>query len=105
MLAFVDRNALSYAVSSMSRSLVIAVALLAACADKQLEQLQDIKDEVCACKTPECGEAAMKKVPQGEKMKSDAKKQRLARDMMDCMAKLLEQGRPTTDPDAEAPPP
>ena len=103
MLAFVDRNALSYAVSSMSRVLVIAVALLAACADKQLEQLQAIKAEVCACEDPACGEAAMKKVPPGEKIKSTAKKQRVAKEMMECMAKLLEQGRPTTDPDAAVP--
>ena len=88
----------------MSRSLVIAVALLAACGDKQLEQLKDIKDEVCACKTIACGEAAMKKVPQGD-LKTSRKMQHVARDMMECMAKLDAGDRPVTDPDAEQPEP
>ena len=86
----------------MSRLLVIAVALLGACGDKQLEQLRDIKEEVCACKTVACGEAAMKKVPQGD-LKTSRKMQHVARDMMECMAKLNAGDRPVTDPDADQP--
>ena len=86
----------------MVRWLVIAVAL-AGCGDKQLEELRAVRDEVCACKTPACGEAAMKKVPQGT-IKSTHAMQRVANEMLDCIAKLSET-RPTTDPDApeEAP--
>jgi hypothetical protein len=95
----------SYAVVSMVRSVVIAVALvvfLGACGDKQLKELTAIKDEVCACKTPACGEAAMKKVPQRE-IESSHRMQSVANQMLDCMAKLYERQRPATDPDAEAP--
>ena len=92
----------SYAVSSMLR--VLAIAFLAtACGDEQLERMTAIKDEVCACKTPACGQTAIAKM--GEvKVKADRKAQRLARAMLDCMAKLNEAGRPTTDPDADLPP-
>lgn len=96
--------AVSYAVGSMWRLLVTAIALLAGCGDKQLERLEAIRDEVCACKTPACGEAAMKKVPQ-EDLGSSRKLQQVASDMIDCMAKLYAEGRPSTDPDAEAPDP
>jgi hypothetical protein len=89
----------------MCRSVVIAVALvLGGCGDKQLETVSAIKDEVCACKTPECGETAMSKVPQDE-LKSSRKMQRVANEMLDCMARLYEAKRPTTDPDAETPEP
>src|SRR5687767_687035 len=94
---------LSYAVGSMCRWLVIAIALVA-CGDEQLERIQAIKDEVCACKTPACGEAAMKKVPESE-IKSNPKTQRVAREMLDCMAKLQDSDRPTADPDAAEPEP
>jgi hypothetical protein len=85
----------------MVRCFVIAVALIG-CGDKQLEELQAIRDEVCACKTPACGEAALKKVPQGT-LESSHKMQRVAGEMMDCIAKLNEAERPSTDPDAEEP--
>ncbi len=91
----------SYAVGSMVRSLVIAVALLG-CGDNQLEELETIRDEVCACKTPACGEAALKKVRQ-DKIKSSRKMQHVANAMLDCMSKLSDAERPSTDPDAETP--
>jgi hypothetical protein len=87
----------------MVRWFVIAIAL-SACGDKQLEALEDVRDEVCACKTPECGEAALKKVPQGT-IKTSQKMRRVAAEMMDCVAKLNEAQRPSTDPDAETPGP
>jgi hypothetical protein len=92
----------SYAVGSMARSLVIAAALLVGCGDNQLEELETIRDEVCACKTPACGEAALKKVRQ-DKIKSTRKTQRVASEMMNCMSKLADAERPSTDPDAETP--
>ena len=95
----------SYAVGSMVRFVVLAVAVLVgACGDKQLESLEAIKGEVCACKTPACGEAAMKKIPQGE-IKSTHKMQKVASAIHDCMAKLYDAQRPSTDPDSEVPEP
>jgi hypothetical protein len=79
------------------RALVIIV-ILAACGDKDVAQLEGIRDQVCACETIECGEAALTKVPAKE-IKSNRRTQRIARLMMDCMARLYEQGRPSTDPD------
>jgi hypothetical protein len=86
----------------MVRFVVIAVALLG-CGDKQLETLEEIRDEVCACKTPACGDAAMKKVPQDE-TKSTRKTRRVASEMLECLSKLYEV-QPSTDPDAETPEP
>ena len=85
----------------MCRYVVIAVALLAACGDKQVDQLTAIKKEVCACKTVACGEAAMKKVPHTE-LKSDRKMQRVARDMLDCLARLYNE-KPVTSPESADP--
>ena len=86
----------------MCRALVIIVAVLCGCGDEQLERIEAIKEEVCACKTPECGEAAMKKVPTNT-IESTRKTQRVAREMMDCLKKLYDKERPVTDPDAELP--
>jgi len=85
----------------MVRFVVIAVALLG-CGDKQLETLEEIRDAVCACKAVACGEAAMKKVPQ-DQIKSNRKMQRVAAEMLDCMSKLYDADRPSTDPDEETP--
>ncbi|MBS1120045.1 MAG: hypothetical protein H6Q90_2273 [Deltaproteobacteria bacterium] len=79
---------------------VIAVGLGIGCRDKALEQLQAIQHEVCACKTPSCGEAALKKVPQQD-VKATRDSQAAARKMMECMAKLYLSERPSTDPDSE----
>jgi hypothetical protein len=85
----------------MVRSLVIAAALLG-CGDSQLAELEAVRDEVCACKTPACGEAALKKVRQ-DKLETNRKMQRVATEMLDCMSKLADAERPSTDPDAETP--
>lgn len=98
---------LSYA-GAMSRALVIAAALAAlgagalgaGCRDARLAKLREIRDEVCACKAPACGEAAMKRVPQ-EKVESDHMAQKIANEMLECLAKLYIADRPSTDPDAE----
>jgi hypothetical protein len=74
--------------------------MLAACTDHRIERLTRIKSEVCACKTVSCAEQAMKGVPQ-DTGKSTHRTQVIARDMMDCLAKLAAAERPTTDPDAE----
>ena len=101
---------LSYA-EAMSRALVIAAALAAlgalgalgaGCRDARLAKLREIRDEVCACKAPACGEAAMKRVPQ-DKAEADHRAQKIANEMLECLAKLYIADRPSTDPDAEAP--
>jgi hypothetical protein len=90
----------------MFRACVIGVAVLAAsaCRDEGLVELEELKDEVCACKTPACGEAAIKRTPQ-EGIEKNHRSRQIARDMLDCMAALYKADRPTTDPDAEQPAP
>lgn len=83
----------------MVRAAVLAVLAAAACGDPQLVKLEEIRDEVCACKTPECAAAALKKVP-AKDVVSDHRSQKLAKSMMECVAELNAQDRPSTDPDA-----
>lgn len=84
------------------RSWLAILVTFAACRDPQIERLATIKAEICACKTASCAERAMKLVPQGT-IKSTHRTQTIARDMLDCLAKLQAAERPTTDPDAEEP--
>ncbi len=77
----------------MFRRAVIWVALASACSDSQEVRLEKVKDEVCACKTAGCAEKAMKSVPQQDVV-SNHRTQQLARDMLDCLAKLYEAERP-----------
>ncbi|MDQ3370325.1 MAG: hypothetical protein M3680_33315 [Myxococcota bacterium] len=88
----------------MVRALVIGVAVLAAtaCRDPGLAELEAVKAEVCACKTAACGETALKKVPQHD-VESNHRSQRIAREMLTCMADIYAADTPTTDPDAEQP--
>jgi hypothetical protein len=78
---------------------VILVAMLSGCADREIAQLEHVKRAVCACKDSKCAEAAMKALPQGD-VKANHREQLLARDMLDCLAKLYAAERPVTDPDA-----
>lgn len=93
----------SYAVGSMCRFVIAVALVLAGCGDEQLDRMTAIKNEVCACKTVACGETAKKKIPQDE-LQSSHKMQRVANEMLDCLARLYDQKRPTSDPDVEAPP-
>ena len=86
----------------MSPWCVICVALLfGGCGDREAATLDQVKQVVCACKTAACGEAALKGVPQSE-IKSTHRAQVVARQMLDCLAKLYAADRPSTDPDVEA---
>jgi hypothetical protein len=80
----------------MHRLFVIAIALCG-CRDPELDHMRTIKEEVCKCKTADCGEAAIKKLPVRDK--PSAKEQALANDMLNCMARLYLKDRPDTDPD------
>ena len=77
----------------------VAIALAAGCRDREADQLAKIRDAVCKCSSASCGEAAMKAIPQDEHERS-RRTQQVAREMLDCMAKLYDAGRPSTDPDA-----
>lgn len=84
----------------MLRLSVICVALvMGACEGGEAEKLQRARDRVCACETAACAEAALDGVPKG-KVETSPKSQRIAREMLDCLAALYEEGRPTQDPDA-----
>ena len=93
-----------YAAPVLSR-IAILVTLIA-CGEHDTERMTAIKSKVCACKTASCAEQEMKVVPE-QQIKSTPRIQGLARDMMDCVARLQEAERPSTDPDEEAaePPP
>ena len=85
----------------MKWQFVICVALaVAACRDHELERLSAVRDQVCACKTVACAEAALAKLPTG-KVASTRRSQQVARQMLDCLADLYNRGRPTLDPDAQ----
>lgn len=88
----------------MLRLYVICVALAAlACTGSDAKKLEKIRDEVCACKTAACAEAALERVPTG-KIASTPRAQHIAQEMLGCVAALYEQGRPTQDPDAPVAP-
>lgn len=87
----------SYAASVRSW-LAILVTIGCGCNDHGAGALAAIKDEVCACKTASCAEAAMQKVPKTT-VESNHRTQTIARTMLDCAAKLHEDERPSTDPD------
>jgi hypothetical protein len=78
---------------------VLSVALLFGCGDREAARLGEIKTVVCACKTVSCAEIALKSVPK-DQIKSTHRAQMIARDMLDCLSKLYDAERPSTDPDA-----
>jgi len=81
---------------------VISVALAGGCGDREATKLGKIRDEVCHCKTAKCAEAALAEVPKKD-IQSTQKSQRIAREMLDCLAELYKADRPSTDPDDAAP--
>jgi hypothetical protein len=73
---------------------VVVLALLGSgCEDKELTQLEHVKDQVCACKDVACAETAMKAVPAGD-LHPNHREQGVARDMLDCLAKLYDAAKP-----------
>jgi hypothetical protein len=84
------------------RALIVAIAFVVAgvaCHDTEADQLTRVKQQVCACKDVPCAEAAMKNIPSGD-VKANHHAQSIARDLLDCYAKLVDAQRPSTDPDA-----
>jgi hypothetical protein len=81
------------------RLVFVICAALGGCGDPEVGRLTEVKGAVCACKTAACAETALKQLPQRE-IKSTHKAQLIAREMLDCLAKLYEAERPNEDPDA-----
>ena len=79
--------------------LAILVALVA-CKDQRVERLTEIKRDVCACKDTRCADQAMNEVPKAS-IRSTPRTRAIARDIMECRARLEAAERPSTDPDAE----
>ena len=84
---------------SLLAILVTCVGLVG-CNDHGAAALTAIKDKVCACKTASCAEQEMQRVPQST-IASNHRTQLLAREMLDCFAKLQAGERPSTDPDED----
>jgi hypothetical protein len=70
------------------------------CTDHSVERLAAIKRDVCACKDANCADQAMSDVPKAS-IQSTPRTQAIARDILDCRARLEAADRPSTDPDAE----
>ena len=79
--------------------LVILVALVA-CTDHGVKRLTEVKREVCACKDTRCADQAMNEVPKAS-IRTTPRAQAIARDIVECRARLEAAERPSTDPDAE----
>jgi hypothetical protein len=80
---------------------VILVALFATgCRDDVVVKLEQVRDEVCACKTSACAEAAMKKLPASGA--STPRTRKLAREVVDCLQRVDAQPAPAPPP---SPPP
>jgi hypothetical protein len=81
-------------------TLGVALGGLGGCKDHDLERLEAVKRDVCACKDASCADQAMNRVPTAA-IKSTPRTQALARDIMECRARIEAAERPNTDPDAE----
>lgn len=81
---------------------VILLALLAGCRDKGISELEGLRDQLCKCEDAACGQAIMAKVASVDVANSH-RSQTIARDMLECLAKLNAAERPETGPDGTAP--
>ncbi len=94
-----------------SAGLVAAVAFLglgllgpSACSDPDVERMEKVRASVCICKDAGCVEAALKELPAtGPKQERAA--QRLASEIMHCVARVGEMTPKAAEPAAEAPSP
>ena len=73
---------------------------LAACKNHDLETMDEVKRDVCACKDAACAESKMARLEKAP-IRSTPKIQAVAHEIMECRARLEEADRPSTDPDAE----
>ena len=80
-------------------SVAVALVVASGCGDREVEQLEKVRDAVCACKTTACADDALKAVPQAD-IRAGARARQVARGMLDCYARLNAADRPKSDPDA-----
>ncbi len=71
--------------------------LIVACGESEVGKLEVVKKQICACKDVTCAEAAMKLLPKPDD-KTSHREQGIARDMVDCYAKLVEAAKPAAAP-------
>jgi hypothetical protein len=89
--------------AAVRMSLAILVTLLAAlvgCKNRELDVMNAVKADVCACKTPSCADEAMGRISKTS-IPSTPRTMAIAREILECRAKLEAADRPSTDPDAE----
>jgi hypothetical protein len=90
----------SQAMLQAVRICLAILVTLVACKDRGVERLTEVKRSVCACKDTRCADQAMSEVPKAS-IRSTPRTQAIARDMLECRARLEAAERPSTDPDAE----
>ena len=87
--------------SSRSVLAVLWIACAIGCRENELSKLEASRDEICACKTVACGDAAMARVPVVPGA-GNRRSQVIAREMMNCLAKLYDSDKPKAGPDNES---
>lgn len=80
--------------------LLAILVTLVGCTNHDLDVMNAVKADVCACKTPSCADEAMARISKTP-IPSTPKTMAVAREILECRAKLEAADRPTTDPDAE----
>ncbi len=84
----------------MVRVLALLLVVATGCRDEDADRLAKVKDEVCACKSILCANTALKQIPAKRDVEPSYRAQHIAKLMMECLARLHAEGRPTPDPDA-----
>ena len=77
-------------------SRLVVLAALCGCHDPEVDALDGIKDRVCACHTAECADLAVKDVARHD-VASNRKTQRIAREMLACVARAHDEELPADD--------
>ena len=80
-----------------SRLGVLALVTQCACHDPDVDQLAAIKDQVCGCHTSACADQAMRELTK-HPVASNRKTQKLAREMLACVARAHDEDRPDDEP-------
>lgn len=79
-------------------AILVTIGASAGCNDHGAGALTEVKAKVCACKTASCAEQELQRVSQHQ-IDSNHRTQTIAREMLECVAKLQDAERPSTDPD------
>jgi hypothetical protein len=76
----------------------LVLVLGVGCGETEVSKVEAVKNRVCACKDVACADAAMQALPTPAKVSH--REQGVARDTLDCYAKLVAAAKPaeTTEP-------